>query len=199
MPPGSVVYMGDKSAYVNSEIFFKWLKEHFIPRKPEGKTILILDGHSSHCSNVEMLEYAIEHQIILLCLPPHTTQFLQPLDRSFFKPFKSFYYEACNKFIKTNPTRKLSRLKFGMLLSQAWVKSANPSNGISAFSSTGIFPLNPDIIPDYGYIKSNITSNETESHTNEMQTQSNPPLQSNSSDRDLTPPPLEIIIQVIFY
>lgn len=36
MPPGSVVYMSQKSSYVNSSIFLQWLKDHFVPRKQSG-------------------------------------------------------------------------------------------------------------------------------------------------------------------
>lgn len=53
MPPGSNIYMCEKSAYVNSEIFIKWLKEQFVPRKPVGRVLLILDGHTSHTNNIE--------------------------------------------------------------------------------------------------------------------------------------------------
>lgn len=155
MPPGSYVYMGEKSAYVTSEIFFSWLKNHFTPRKPEGKVLLILDGHSSHCSNAEMLEYAAEQEIILLCLPPHTTQFLQPLERAFFKSFKSHYYSACNLYIRNNPTRKITRLQFGKLLFDSWSKSSTANNAISAFAATGICPFNPNAIPDYVFIELN--------------------------------------------
>lgn len=94
MPPGSQIAMGEKSAYVNSEIFFTWLRDHFYPRKPNGKTILLVDGHASHTTNIEMLEFAEAPDIILFCLPPHTTH-LQPLDRAFFKSLKGYYYEAC--------------------------------------------------------------------------------------------------------
>ncbi|KAI4472189.1 hypothetical protein MML48_1g09561 [Holotrichia oblita] len=48
MPPGAAVFMGDKSAYVTKELFLRWLKEQFVPRKPVGKVLLLLDGHSSH-------------------------------------------------------------------------------------------------------------------------------------------------------
>jgi hypothetical protein len=68
MPPGSVVKMSPKSAYVNTEIFFDWLKNHFCLE-----------------NSPEMLEFADEHEIIMLYLPAHTTHYLQPLDRSTFK------------------------------------------------------------------------------------------------------------------
>lgn len=155
MPPGSVVYMNKKSAYISTELMFTWLKNHFVPRKPEGKVILMLDGHASHCNSPEMLEYAEEHQVLLFCLPSHTTQFLQPLDRSFFKSLKAYFNSACNRYVRANPTRKISRLNFGELLANAWSKSATIENAVSAFKSTGICPFNPEAIPNYSYLNDN--------------------------------------------
>lgn len=70
LPPGSVLYMSQKSAYITADIFTAWLKYHFIPRKLTSKVLLIVDGHASHCS-VEVLEPAEANDIILFCLPSH--------------------------------------------------------------------------------------------------------------------------------
>ncbi|CAH1998542.1 unnamed protein product [Acanthoscelides obtectus] len=75
LPPGSKLFMSPKSAYMNSQFCLSWLKEHFTPRKPEGKTLL-LDGHTPHSTSVEMLEYAKENDIILLCFPSPWHPFL---------------------------------------------------------------------------------------------------------------------------
>lgn len=152
MPPGSIVCMSEKSAYINTSIFFNWLQNQFLPRKPQGPVVLILDGHSSHVSSVDVLELAEQNQIILICLPSHSTQFLQPLDRSFFKAFKSYYYAACNTFVRANPTRSINRLQFGKLLAEAWSKSATVENAVSSFRATGIYPFRPDAIPDYAFL-----------------------------------------------
>lgn len=61
MPTGSEVYMNKQSSFINADIYFKWIKEIFAPRKPEGPALLILGGHSSHTTNLEMLEYAEEN------------------------------------------------------------------------------------------------------------------------------------------
>ncbi|KAJ0172499.1 hypothetical protein K1T71_011638 [Dendrolimus kikuchii] len=106
LPPGSQVYMQKKSAYITSDLFYKWLTEHFIPRKPLGKVLLILDGHSSHSSAVNMLETARNNDVILPCLPSHTTSALQLLDVSVFGPFKKYYNAETNKFMRTNPQKK---------------------------------------------------------------------------------------------
>jgi len=158
MPPGSVVYMSEKSAYINTTLFFDWLRTHFLPRKSVGTVALILDGHSSHCNSIEMLEFAQSEGILLICLPSRTTHYLQPLDRAVFKSIKHNFFNAASKWLKNHPGRKLTRLQFGELLHETWSKSATPANAISGFKATGIYPFNPDAIPDYAFIDSDVTS-----------------------------------------
>jgi hypothetical protein len=76
LPPGSAIIMSKKSAYVTSKIFMAWMKDHFLPRKPSGKVLIVLDGHSSHVSDNEILDFANENNIVLLCLPSHSTHYL---------------------------------------------------------------------------------------------------------------------------
>lgn len=162
MPPGSDIQMSPKSAYVNAEIFKDWLQNHFIARKTPGKVILLLDGHTSHMS-VLALELATANDIILIYLPSHTTHYLQPLDRSFFRSLKHYFKEACNSWMinhyrPNNPhsevdnLRKIGRLQFGELLFKAWGQAATPQNAISVFKSTGVVPLDRTAIPDFAFI-----------------------------------------------
>ena len=154
LPPGSDVYMNAKSSYITSELFFKWLKNHFTPRKPPGKVLLVMDGHSSHHSSVEMLEFADDNDIILVCLPSHTTQALQPLDRSFFQPFKTFYKKETMAWVQHNK-KSIKKVHAGTLIGNAWIKSATAENAINGFRATGIFPLNSDAIPEHFFSISN--------------------------------------------
>lgn len=80
LPPGSRVEMGETSTYVNCQLFLAWLKDHFVPCKQDGKVLLILHGHSSYCSDITVLDFAAENDIILLYLPSHNTHYLQPLE-----------------------------------------------------------------------------------------------------------------------
>ncbi|KAJ4426152.1 hypothetical protein ANN_26961 [Periplaneta americana] len=73
LPNGSRFFMNDKSGYVNSNIFIDWLREHFNPRKPNGKVLLLLDGYISHITDSDMLELAETNGVILFCLPPLTS------------------------------------------------------------------------------------------------------------------------------
>lgn len=176
MPPGSVLYMSQKSAYVNNNIFLEWLRDHFLPRKPDGKVLLILDGHASHSSSVEMLEFANQHDIILLCLPSHTTHYLQPLDRAVFKSVKNHFYAASQLWMKAHPGRRITRYQFGELLQACWGKSATPENAIAGFRATGIYPFNPNAIPDYAFSVADNNARPLEDEarqTGQIQTSSN--------------------------
>lgn len=158
LPEGSQVYMSKKSAYINTELFYKWLTEHFIPNKPNGKVLLILDGHSSHSSAPDMLQKAADNDVILLCLPGHTTSALQPLDRAVFKPFKQRFNDETNLYIRSNPTSKISRYNIGPLIRNAWVKGCTASNAISGFRGTGIFPKNMDALPSDTFLISDAST-----------------------------------------
>lgn len=160
LPPGSKVYMNKKSAYISSDLFYRWLTEHFIPRKPPGKVLLILDGHSSHSSAVNMLEAARDNDVILLCLPSHTTSALQPLDRSVFGPFKKYYFAETNHFMRTNPQKKLNRYNAGQLIAKAWIRATTPANAISGFRGSGIYPVNPNALSDAEFAISDIALEE---------------------------------------
>lgn len=164
LPQGSKVYMNKKSAYINTELFRKWLLEHFIANKPEGKVLLILDGHTSHSSAIDMLEEAEKHGVILLCLPSHTTSVLQPLDRAVYKPFKSFFNQETNKFMRTNRQKKISRYNVATLIGRAWLRAATPANALAGFRGSGISPFDPKAIPDYEFniADRRLTSRETE-------------------------------------
>ena len=77
------------SGWMNTELFYDWLKEHFIPRTATIRPIvLLIDGHKSHI-NIDTSKLCKENNIILYCLPSHTSHVTQPLDVGFYGPLKS--------------------------------------------------------------------------------------------------------------
>lgn len=78
----------------------KWIQafdEATADKCPNGEPrLLILDGHSSHVS-YEFVKYARDHNIEVLCLPPHSTAFLQPLDVGVFSPLGHYWSEVVAK------------------------------------------------------------------------------------------------------
>ena len=119
-------------------------------RKPAGKTLIMLDGQSSQINGYEMLQFAAENNIVWLCLPSHTTHYLQPLERAFFKPLKSNVYLACGSWMISNENRKFNHLQFGKLLCEAWSHAA-----------CGIFPLNRHAVSDHAFHTSEISRSDS--------------------------------------
>ena len=64
----------------------------FVPSTQHIKKpiLLILAGHGS-LMDIAMIDFLVQHDIHLYCLPPHTTYILQPLDVASFKPLKAYF------------------------------------------------------------------------------------------------------------
>lgn len=154
LPPGSQVKMTD-SGYISTEGFSSFLNmfQSHTSSSKENPSLLVVDGHSTHIKDPDLLSFANDNGIIMICLPPHTTHWLQPLDRSIFKPMKCYYYEAVNVWVRNNPGQSLGKCEFGKLFNTAWGKSATPSNAANGFRACGLYPLDPDAVPNHAYLK----------------------------------------------
>ena len=76
----------------------------------------------------------------MVCLPPHTSHALQPLDEGFFKTFKSNWNATLQRALLAGST--ISRYSFGKLFNETWLASAKRDTIVYAFESTGIHPFN---------------------------------------------------------
>ncbi|XP_026292082.1 uncharacterized protein LOC113216549 [Frankliniella occidentalis] len=85
--PGTF-YAVSESGFINTDIFFDWIN-HFSRQVQERPLVLIVDGYVSHLS-CKTVVFAKQQQITIIKLPSHTTDLLQPLDRSCFGPFKTY-------------------------------------------------------------------------------------------------------------
>ena len=139
--PGTA-YGLSKNGWIDSELFQEWFTNHFLLHIPPQRPILLLlDGHSSHYQP-QLIRTAATNQIILFCLPPHTTHLCQPLDRSCFSPLKKAYNNECHLYMSCNPGKAVNRFNFTEIFSRAWTKAMTPANIVAVFRSTGIYPLN---------------------------------------------------------
>lgn len=77
---------------------------------------------------IDLLDLANENDVIIICLPSHTTQALQPLDRSFLKPLKTYYNQEASAWMLRSKDRTITRLQVGSLIGQAWGKTATVGN-----------------------------------------------------------------------
>ena len=80
------------NGWTDNEIGLEWIKQCFEPETQCGNEyrLLILDGYNSHITT-KAIKFYIASKIILLCLPPHTTHLLQPLDVGIFAALATAY------------------------------------------------------------------------------------------------------------
>ena len=129
-----------------------WFKEAFLPNiGPDRLQLLILDGHDSH-NFVELIELAAENNVYIIELPAHTSNWLQPCDRTVFGPLKNAYRKACEDLMTQFPGTLVSRASFCGLLKKAWEEALSPNNIISGFRACGIYPFNPESVPTEAYL-----------------------------------------------
>lgn len=157
-PPGSE-FACNPSGWMQTDIFMQWF-DHFLKyAKPsaEDPALLILDGHATHTKNVAFIEKARENHITVVCLPPHCSHKLQPLDVSFMAPFKAYYIQACEKFLRNNAGRTITQFQISKLLGEAFLRAAVPATAINGFRKCGIFPLDPDVFSDADFVAAEVS------------------------------------------
>lgn len=143
--PGTIYGLCSKG-WMNQELFNKWFTRHFLRYAPPARPLLLLlDGHSSHYSP-ETIKMAAEEKVVLFVLPPNTTHLCQPLDQGVFGPLKVAWRMACHDFLAKNPGQVVHRYVFSELLKTAWLDAMTMKNIISAFRTTGVFPVNRDAV-----------------------------------------------------
>lgn len=93
LPPDWVIALSEKG-WTTNELGLKWLSEVFekytVSRTIGKYRLLILDGHRSYATP-EFDRYCLEHLIITLYMPPHSSHLLQPLDVGCFSVLKRSY------------------------------------------------------------------------------------------------------------
>lgn len=151
-PPGSVGKC-HPSGWIQSYLFTQWM-DHFITHvKPslEDPVILILDGHYTHTRNMDVIVKARENHIILICLPPHSTHKIQPLDVAFMGPLKTYYCKEIETWLKANPGRTVSPYQIASLFGKAYSRAASMEISINGFRKCGIMPFNRETFRDHDF------------------------------------------------
>lgn len=127
--------------------------DHFVqsvhPEVRPEPVLLLLDGHSSHMRNLNVINKARESNVIVLSLPPTKpsilpvctmrTHRIQSLDIAFFKSMKVFYDQAAATWLTGHPGRVITELEIGELFGCAYGKAATLQNAASGFAKAGIF------------------------------------------------------------
>jgi hypothetical protein len=106
--------------------------------------MLVLDRHESHIS-VDFKNFCKEHNIILICLPPHSSHLTQPLDVGFFGPLKKAYGKEIRKFIQTH-VNYITKVEFFLAFYTAYNATITKENVAGGFRGAGFILFNPQAV-----------------------------------------------------
>jgi hypothetical protein len=109
----------------------------------EGPVRLILDKHESHLL-IPAIIGAIENDISLITLPPHTLHKLRPLACTIFVPYGTYYNTLLNDWLLSNPGKLQQSTVLQSLLENLLAKHLS-NNVEKGFHVTGIYPPNENI------------------------------------------------------
>ncbi|RJE17441.1 Pogo transposable element, partial [Aspergillus sclerotialis] len=134
------------NGWTTDEIGLRWLEKQFIPsttNRTKGKyRLLVLDGHGSHLTpNFDRL--CSQNDIIPICMPPHSSHLLQPLDIGCFAPLKRAYGTRVEAKARRN-INHIDKLDFLAAFPQARAEAFKPETIQNAFAAAGLVPYNPN-------------------------------------------------------
>ncbi|TVY62522.1 hypothetical protein Focb16_v004332 [Fusarium oxysporum f. sp. cubense] len=145
--PASWAIATTQNGWTDNETGLEWLK-HFNRCTTDRSTglyrLLILDGHESHHSaNFQI--YCEENNIITLCMPPHSSHLLQPLDVGCFGPLKKAYGREIEQLIRRSITH-ISKTEFFPAFYAAFQLTMTEANIKWGFRGAGLVPFDPEVV-----------------------------------------------------
>jgi hypothetical protein len=106
--------------------------------------LLIIDGHESHDS-LEFQQYCKENKIITLCMPPHSSHLLQPLDVGCFSSMKKAYGGQA-EILMCNRINHITKLEFLPCFKAAFDAAITKNNILGGFRGAGLVPHDPEAV-----------------------------------------------------
>lgn len=140
MPP-NWVFGTSKSGWMNGELFFDYISQHFLPWLYKNNVpfpvVLFVDGHRSHMT-LMLSEFCSRNRIILIALHPNSTHLLQPMDVSFFGPLKKNWKKVRTDWNMENRAQNFKKENIPETVQKAIeLTLKNPNTIPNGFRATG--------------------------------------------------------------
>lgn len=123
----------------DSDYYFTWFKKVFLRYAPQIRPLILLLDPDTSFITPEFISLANKNQIILLCLPPLSAQFIQPLNVTVYPALEQGFKTTS---VQNNFVHGVHCCSFPLCFKTAWDSSVNESIIKTGFEKTGIYPLN---------------------------------------------------------
>lgn len=153
-PPGALGRC-HPSGWIQTELFTEWFN-HFIQKtrpSEESPILLILDGHSTHTRNLQVIDLAHTNHVTIVSIPPHSSHKTQPLDKTFMGPLKTYYSEYVGQFLR-HSERPVGPYDIAELFRKAYIQCQTALIAARGFRVTGIFPCDGNVFQDVDFLPS---------------------------------------------
>lgn len=107
-------------------------------------SLLILDGHESH-NSLDIENYCKSHNIITLCMPPHLSHLLQPLNVGIFSSLKKAYRRQAENLIP-NRINNITKTEFHPYYIAAFRTTFTNKNIQGGFRGVSLVPFNSEAV-----------------------------------------------------
>lgn len=121
------------------------------------------------------------NNVLMLCLPPHCSHRMQPLDVTFMAPLNTYYQQEVRQWLTLHPGRAVTINQVAKLYGSAFLRAATMQTAINGFQNTGIYPLNRNVFPEHLFAPS-LTTDRHEANLAEHCTASEEGLPSTNGD-----------------
>ena len=98
----------------------------------------------------------------MISFPPHTTQKLQPLNKTYFGPLTQYYGQARDRWMVNHPGKRICSYSIAALFGEAFAKASTLDKGVAGFSNCGLWPFNPDVFTEADFAPSMMTDDGNE-------------------------------------
>jgi hypothetical protein len=145
--PRNWVITVSPTGWINNDVALAWLKHfdaHTKASSAGAYRLLIIDGHESHCS-IDFQDYCKENKIITLCMPPHLSHLLQPLDVVPYSLLKRHYGNGISLLARSR-IHHIDKETFLPAFQAAFEKTFTPENIRTGFQGTGLVPYDPNVV-----------------------------------------------------
>ena len=133
------------NGWTTDNIGLRWLQNTFIPaiagHKVGTYSLLVLDGHGSHLTP-QFDKICSENNIIPICMPPHSSHLLQPLDVGCFSPLKRAYGRLVENKARLG-FNHIDKFDFLDAYPEARAETFKANTIKNSFEAAGLVPLNP--------------------------------------------------------
>ena len=144
--PPNATYSSSESGFIDRDIYAEWFEKKFLQHASKERPLLLLqDGATAHLSP-QLIDLAIENNIVLLCFPPKLTHILQPCDVVVFKRMKSEISRVMHQVRMLRGDVWINKQRFPAVFKYVCEKTFTTDIIKESFRKCGIQPFNRDAI-----------------------------------------------------